>query len=140
MERFNHLKIRELKTLKEKISSDITRIKSSMEEVDSSKLMDENKQSDNLDVASVDLANSQILRMRNRESFYAKKLEMALKKFDSKEYGLCEDCGDEIKFTRLNARPTAELCINCKEESEKNENVMFVKKSHSYSEAVDLQK
>ncbi len=140
MERFNHLKIRELKTLKEKISTDMTRIKTNLEEVDTSNIISQNQQSDNLDVASVDLANSQIIRMRNRESFYAKKLEMALKKFDSKEYGLCEDCGEEIKFTRLNARPTAELCINCKEESEKNENVMYVKKSHSYRETVDLQK
>ncbi len=140
MERFNHLKIRELKSLKEKISTDINRIKTNQKETDASGIMEDNKQSDNLDVASVDLANSQIIRMRNRESFYVKKLAMALKKFDSQEYGLCEDCGDEIKFTRLNARPTAELCINCKEESEKIENVKYVKKSRSYSEAIDLQK
>ncbi len=138
MQRFNHLKIKELKQLKLKIEESIDQIKNNQTLAEEGMKISTEEQSDQVDAASADYANAQILRMRNREIFYSKKLQSALKKFDSEEYGLCEDCGEEIKFARLNARPTAELCINCKEESEKNENFMFVKKSNSYTEAPDL--
>ncbi len=138
MERFNHLKIKELKVLRAKIEDSILQIKENHNSSKEGMIISKEEQSDQIDAASADYANNQILRMRNREIFYSKKLNSALEKFKNQEYGLCEDCGEEIKFARLNARPTAELCINCKEESEKSENVMFMKKSNSYSEAPDL--
>ncbi len=96
-------------------------------------------QSDDVDLANSDYENSHMLRLRNREIFYVKKLDSALAKFDTEEYGICEDCGAEIKFPRLIARPTAELCINCKEESEMDEmRSLQGRKSKSYSQAVDF--
>ncbi|HEX8403424.1 MAG TPA: TraR/DksA family transcriptional regulator [Duganella sp.] len=40
-------------------------------------------------------------------------VRQALAKFDDHSYGLCENCGEEIGFSRLNARPEARLCIIC---------------------------
>jgi DnaK suppressor protein len=43
----------------------------------------------------------------------------ALAKLDDGSYGLCDNCGNEIPFTRLNARPEAPLCIACQTRLEK---------------------
>lgn len=40
-------------------------------------------------------------------------VRQALSKFDDHSYGLCENCGEEIGFSRLDARPEARLCIIC---------------------------
>jgi DnaK suppressor protein len=42
-----------------------------------------------------------------------KRLEAALERVDHPDYGLCEECGEEIALPRLMALPEAELCINC---------------------------
>ncbi len=54
------------------------------------------------------------LRTRDRERKLIRKIEEALKRIDVKEYGYCESCGIEIGIRRLEARPTAVLCIDCK--------------------------
>ncbi len=54
------------------------------------------------------------LRARDRERKLIKKIETALKKIKDNEYGYCESCGVEIGVRRLEARPTATLCIECK--------------------------
>lgn len=54
------------------------------------------------------------LRTRDRERKLIKKIEEALQQIKDKEYGFCEACGIEIGIRRLEARPTATLCIDCK--------------------------
>jgi DnaK suppressor protein len=54
------------------------------------------------------------LRNRDRERKLIKKIEETIAKIDSGEYGYCESCGIEIGLRRLEARPTATLCIDCK--------------------------
>lgn len=54
------------------------------------------------------------LRTRDRERKLVKKINEAQKRIDDDEYGYCEVCGIEIGVDRLEARPTAELCIDCK--------------------------
>lgn len=54
------------------------------------------------------------LRTRDRERKLIRKIEEALQLIDAKEYGYCESCGVEIGIRRLEARPTAFLCIDCK--------------------------
>ncbi|MGD8408190.1 MAG: RNA polymerase-binding protein DksA [Thiohalophilus sp.] len=54
------------------------------------------------------------LRTRDRERKLIKKIEESLNAIDSGEYGYCEQCGIEIGVRRLEARPTATLCIDCK--------------------------
>jgi DnaK suppressor protein len=54
------------------------------------------------------------LRSRDRERKLIKKIDETLRNIDSDEYGYCEGCGIEIGLKRLEARPTATLCIDCK--------------------------
>jgi DnaK suppressor protein len=54
------------------------------------------------------------LRTRDRERKLLKKIEESLELIREKEYGYCEVCGVEIGLRRLEARPTATLCIDCK--------------------------
>jgi DnaK suppressor protein len=94
---------------------------------------------DDVEQSISDYNNSHQLRFRNREVFYAKKIDKALKKFDVNEFGFCSECGCWIKFERLLARPTAEMCIVCKEESERDESSNFLgRQSKSLGRIVDL--
>ena len=54
------------------------------------------------------------LRTRDRERKLIKKIDDTITKLDSDEYGFCGACGVEIGIRRLEARPTANLCIDCK--------------------------
>jgi len=54
------------------------------------------------------------LRARDRERKLIKKIEEALQQLDEGRYGFCHSCGVEIGVRRLEARPTANLCIDCK--------------------------
>lgn len=54
------------------------------------------------------------LRARDRERKLIKKIEKTLIKLDDDEFGYCEQCGIEIGIKRLEARPTANLCVDCK--------------------------
>lgn len=88
-----------------------------MEEVDSTvgHLKEEpNSYADPLDRASQESGFNLELRTRDRERRLIKKIEQALDMIDTREYGYCEDCGTEIGVRRLEARPTAVKCIDCK--------------------------
>ena len=54
------------------------------------------------------------LRTRDRERKLIKKIDESLTMIDSDEYGYCSACGVDIGIWRLEARPTATLCIDCK--------------------------
>ncbi|MFK7888880.1 MAG: RNA polymerase-binding protein DksA [Gammaproteobacteria bacterium] len=54
------------------------------------------------------------LRTRDRERKLIKKIEEAINSVDTGDYGYCESCGIEIGVRRLEARPTATQCIDCK--------------------------
>lgn len=54
------------------------------------------------------------LRNRDRERKLIKKINETLRNIDNDEYGYCAGCGIEIGLKRLEARPTATLCIDCK--------------------------
>jgi len=54
------------------------------------------------------------LRNRDRERKLIKKIDETIARIDGGEYGYCESCGVEIGLKRLEARPTATLCIDCK--------------------------
>ena len=54
------------------------------------------------------------LRTRDRERKLIKKIDESLDDIDNEEYGYCEHCGVEIGIRRLEARPTATQCIDCK--------------------------
>ncbi len=54
------------------------------------------------------------LRTRDRERQLIRKIEKTLNRLDVDDYGYCDACGIEIGLQRLEVRPTAELCIDCK--------------------------
>ena len=54
------------------------------------------------------------LRTRDRERKLIKKIDKTLEAIESDDYGFCETCGIDIGLRRLEARPTATQCIDCK--------------------------
>ena len=64
------------------------------------------------------------LRTRDRERKLIRKIDEALAQLEAGEYGYCEACGVEIGIRRLEARPTATLCIDCKQLEEIREKQM----------------
>jgi DnaK suppressor protein len=83
--------------------------------------LDVNELPDEIDQASAEYSQSFIFRLRDREKFYLSKIDKALKKLDAGDFGICEECGEEISIKRLEARPVTTLCIRCKEEQEMEE-------------------
>ncbi len=76
---------------------------------------------DELDQATTDIEQSMRMRLRNREVLYIKKVNEALERIEEGTFGECEECGEDIELRRLEARPTATLCVGCKEEAERKE-------------------
>jgi len=79
---------------------------------------------DEIDTASSEVGLAFIGRLRERERGLLNKIEAALEKIEEGSFGECEQCGEEIGIKRLEARPVAELCIDCKAEQEKLERRM----------------
>lgn len=76
---------------------------------------------DSVDLASVEINQAAIQKLGNREKKLLSKIDYALQKIESGEYGTCEECGEKIASARLEARPVAQFCIDCKTEMEQNE-------------------
>jgi len=83
---------------------------------------DMNDQNDNYpdptDRASIESDRNFILRLRERERTLLVKIDEALERIDSGDFGICESCGSDIGFKRLEARPVTTLCIDCKTRAE----------------------
>ncbi len=54
------------------------------------------------------------LRTRDRERKLIKKIDQTIDRLDQEDYGYCDTCGIEIGLRRLEARPTATQCVDCK--------------------------
>lgn len=61
------------------------------------------------------------LRIRDRERKLINKIKDALDRIESNEFGICDDCGEEIGEARLKARPVTTQCIDCKIAAEEKE-------------------
>src|SRR5579862_9545619 len=76
---------------------------------------------DSIDESMEEEIFSTELRLRDREKFLLGKIMSALERLNDKTIDECESCGEAIGFKRLLARPVTTLCIECKEEREKEE-------------------
>ncbi len=76
---------------------------------------------DEVDQASAAYLSSFSLRLRGREKTFLKKIDYTLSKIEDGSFGICEECEEMISVKRLNARPEATLCIQCKETQELRE-------------------
>ena len=66
------------------------------------------------DRATQEEESSLELRTRDRERKLIKKIDKTLVRIEEDDYGFCDQCGIDIGIRRLEARPTAELCVDCK--------------------------
>ena len=82
---------------------------------------DRNIGRDSIDESMEEEIFSTELRLRDREKFLLNKINGALERLDKGTIDECEECGEKIAFRRLLARPVTTLCIDCKEEKEKEE-------------------
>ena len=96
-----------LDTMKRELSQDIDRTVHTMQD-EAPIFADPN------DRASQESDMSLELRNRDRERKLIKKIDETIARIDASEYGYCDSCGIEIGLKRLEARPTATLCIDCK--------------------------
>lgn len=96
-----------LETLKQELASDIDRTVHTMQD-EATVFADPN------DRASQETDIAIELRNRDRERKLIKKIDETLDNIGAGDYGFCEKCGIEIGLKRLEARPTATLCIDCK--------------------------
>jgi len=76
---------------------------------------------DPTDQATMETDRSFELRIKDRERKLIKKIDQALSRIKNGEYGVCDDCGGDIRPKRLAARPVTTLCIECKNAQEQGE-------------------
>jgi DnaK suppressor protein len=96
-------------------------VKNAQASLEQDMTLDTNEMPDEVDLASSEYIQSFSLRLRGRERHFIDKIEVALRKLDAGEFGVCEDCGEPIGLKRLEARPETTLCIRCKEDQERSE-------------------
>ena len=82
---------------------------------------DSNQVADINDRATLEEEFALELRTRDRERKLISKIEKTLHIIELGDYGYCKTCGAEISLVRLEARPTADECIDCKTIAEKKE-------------------
>ncbi len=83
--------------------------------------LDANDLPDEMDLASSEYLQSFTFRLRGREKVFLDKIDRALEKIEQGQFGLCDECGEDISIKRLDARPETNLCIRCKEDQERSE-------------------
>ena len=96
-----------LQAWRSQLVSDITRTINSMQD-------ESINHPDPTDRATQETDISLELRSRDRERKLIKKIDETIQRIDEEDYGYCNNCGVEIGIARLEARPTATLCIDCK--------------------------
>ncbi|QRM19946.1 RNA polymerase-binding protein DksA [Dechloromonas sp. TW-R-39-2] len=106
-----------LETLKKELGEDIDRTVHTMQD-EATVFADPN------DRASQETDIAIELRNRDRERKLIKKIDETLGRIESGDYGFCDKCGVEVGIKRLEARPTATLCIDCKTLEEMKERQM----------------
>lgn len=106
-----------LESVKKELSEDIDRTVHTMQD-EATVFADPN------DRASQETDMAIELRNRDRERKLIKKIDETLARIDGDDYGFCDKCGVEIGIKRLEARPTATLCIDCKTLDELKEKQM----------------
>ena len=92
---------------------------------------------DEVDLTTTEMEQNMRMRLRHRENFYLRKLDGALRRIQDGTFGECESCEEEIGLRRLEARPTATMCVSCKEEQERSERT-FADNTTPKSEGVTI--
>jgi DnaK suppressor protein len=96
-------------------------VKKAKQTLDEDMTLDVNDLPDEMDLASSEYLQSFTFRLRGREKSFLDKINKALIKIEEGNFGICEECSEEISMKRLEARPETTLCIRCKEDQERVE-------------------
>jgi DnaK suppressor protein len=81
--------------------------------------IDRDDLADDMDLANAEYSQSLTLQFLDRDKYALDELQSALDRIEDGTFGICEGCGGEISEKRLAARPTTTLCIQCKEDEER---------------------
>jgi DnaK suppressor protein len=76
---------------------------------------------DSIDESMEEELFSTEMRLHDREKYLLGKIEKQIVRLANDSIDVCEDCGEKIAFKRLMARPVTALCIDCKEQNEREE-------------------
>ena len=81
---------------------------------------------DPTDRATLEADRNFMLRIRDREHKLIKKIKKALDRIEDGTFGICDNCGEDISFARLKARPVTTQCIDCKTKHEAQEKALGI--------------
>ncbi len=132
------LKKKEIEALREILLSEKIKLLRHLEEVSASseEQLDTTVLSgDAADIASLEMTQASLQKIGKREGYLLKKIELALTKITEGTYGACESCGEPISLPRLQARPVAQLCIDCKTDQESEERRFSTREKSSDDES-----
>ncbi len=126
----------ELETFRELLLNKRKRIVEAAREALRSPRVDEDaiRASDEVDQASLEYEAAFEYRLRDREKFLLRKIDKALERIANGEYDECEECGEYISKRRLEARPEATLCIECKEKQERREKTFQKRRNYGLTD------
>jgi DnaK suppressor protein len=113
-----YMSLRQLEFFRQRLQEERKLLLSNAQET-TTNLQDNESTPDPSDRASVEEEHTLELRVRDRERKMLKKIEDAISRIDSGDYGYCEETGEPIGVARLIARPTATLSIEAQERREK---------------------
>jgi DnaK suppressor protein len=111
------MKKRDLLNFKKRLDAERSLLKSKLTGLQ----FDVEQKGDEIDEANAMASLALSIRFSERDASLVRKIDHALSKIEDGTYGECGCCGEDIEGKRLEARPTASLCIKCKEEEERKE-------------------
>lgn len=96
---------------------------STLDEIDESKpdITHANREPDPLDIAAIEDERTRHLRFVDRKIKFIRKIDKSLERIRKKDYGFCDETGNEIGIERLLIRPTANLSVDAKQKQEELE-------------------
>lgn len=116
------MKKKELDQLTKLLEDEKRRILRHLEDISDTSVADiDTPSGDSVDLASLEINQNSLVKVGKRELNHLKKIDVALQKMVDGTYGECENCGEQIAFARLLARPVAQMCIDCKTAQENEE-------------------
>jgi DnaK suppressor protein len=116
------MKKKDLDQLKKLLEDEKRRILRHLEDISDTSVSDlDTPSGDSVDIAALEINQNSLVKVGKRELNHLKKIDAALQKMEDGSYGECESCGEQIAVARLQARPVAQLCIDCKTAQEKEE-------------------
>lgn len=115
------MKEQELQLFKELLENELNRLLSQADDSMLDLLNKDSNAPDLVDRAALESERDYTIRIRDRESRLIKKIRQSIEDIENGTYGICHMCGEDISIRRLQARPVARHCIDCKSRMEKTE-------------------